>query len=413
MQMNRTSRLAQTISYVCLCAFLTIGSIDWAESSERSRLKALAGLNVLEPDPPGLCVGHGDLNSISLTDWEAGLEGWTVGTHDIANPPTFDTPDWAVVENLPDSRPGMAAFVADLESGNCVDDDQSGALTLDSPSILIPAGTVVPRISVDHWVGTEFAYDGGNIKISVNGSGFNLIPKSAIDFNPYNSTLISALGGNTNPLAGEDAFTGANNDQQTGSWGQSHINLFGIAEAEDTIQLRFDFGVDDCDGLIGWYVDDVEVYSCSDELPPSDCGNGVLDTGEQCDDGNTFIDDGCSNTCQIDDGWQCTDPAPAGNVSDGSFEAGTPNPFWTESSTNFGTPICDEVGLECGTGAGTGPADGIFWAWFGGIEEYEESSLSQAVVIPSTSNELRFELEVNTCDSASDYLEVLVDSTRV
>ena len=402
--------LARAISYVCLCASFTVGSIDWAESSERSRLHAAAGLNVLENNPPELCVGHGDLDSISLTDWEAGLEGWTVNTHDIANPPTFNTPDWAVVESLPDGRPGMAAFVANLETGACGEDDESGALTLDSPSILIPAGTVVPRISVDHWVATEFGYDGGNIKISVNGSGFNLIPKSAIDFNPYNSTLIAAIDSNTNPLAGEDAFTGANNGQQTGSWGQSHINLFGIAEAEDTIQLRFDFGVDDCHGLIGWYVDDVEVYSCSAELPPSDCGNGVLDTGEQCDDGNTFIDDGCSNTCQIDDGWQCTDPAPAGNVLDGSFEAGTPSPFWTESSTNFGTPICDEVELECGTGAGTGPADGIFWAWFGGIEEYEESSLSQVVVIPSTSNELRFELEVSTCDSASDYLEVLVDS---
>ena len=418
--------LARTISCICLCAFFTIGSIDWAESSERSRLRpdrsaglsapakqvqALAGPNVLEPDPPGLCVGHGDLNSISLTDWEAGLQGWTVDTHDIANPATFDTLDWAVVETLPDSRPGKAAFVADLEAGDCEIDDETGALTLDSPPILIPVDTPVPRVSVDHWFATEFGWDGGNIKISVNGGGFNQIPNSALDFNPYKSTLFSASQGNTNPLAGEQVFTGAD-DQQTGNWGQTHINLFGIAEAEQTIQLRFDFGVDGCDGLIGWYVDEVEVYSCSAEPPPSDCGNGVLDTNEGCDDGNTFIDDGCSNACQIDDGWQCTDPTPPGNVPDGSFEAGTPNPFWTESSTNFGTPICDEVGLECGTGSGTGPADGIFWAWFGRIEAYEESSLSQAVVIPSTSDELRFELEASVCDSASDYLEVLVDGSQ-
>jgi hypothetical protein len=30
-------------------------------------------------------------------------------------------------------------------------------------------------------------------------------------------------------------------------------------------------------------------------------------------------------------------------------------------------------------------------------------------VIPSTSDELRFELEISACDSPSDYLEVLVD----
>ena len=27
------------------------------------------------------------------------------------------------------------------------------------------------------------------------------------------------------------------------------------------------------------------------------CGNGVLDTGEQCDDENTMDGDGCSSTC--------------------------------------------------------------------------------------------------------------------
>ena len=102
--------LARAISYVCLCAFFTLGSVEWAEASERNRLKTLAGLKILENDAPGRCVGHGDLDSISLTDWEAGLGEWTVGTHDIANPATFDTPDWAVVESLPDSRPGMAAI---------------------------------------------------------------------------------------------------------------------------------------------------------------------------------------------------------------------------------------------------------------------------------------------------------------
>ena len=35
------------------------------------------------------------------------------------------------------------------------------------------------------------------------------------------------------------------------------------------------------DGVVGWYVDEVEFYSCSDETPPSDCGNSVLDSGEQ------------------------------------------------------------------------------------------------------------------------------------
>ena len=30
------------------------------------------------------------------------------------------------------------------------------------------------------------------------------------------------------------------------------------------------------------------------------CGNGVVDPGEICDDGNQYSDDGCSATCSID-----------------------------------------------------------------------------------------------------------------
>ena len=59
-------------------------------------------------------------------------------------------------------------------------------------------------------------------------------------------------------------------------------------------------------------------------------------------------------------------------IADGSFEAGTPNPFWGEYSANFGTPICDVPG--CGTGGGTGPRTGAYWTWLGGISAYEELS---------------------------------------
>ena len=38
---------------------------------------------------------------------------------------------------------------------------------------------------------------------------------------------------------------------------------------------------------------------CSETVPtPSQCGNGVIDSGESCDDGNTANGDGCSSTCQ-------------------------------------------------------------------------------------------------------------------
>lgn len=39
--------------------------------------------------------------------------------------------------------------------------------------------------------------------------------------------------------------------------------------------------------------------------PPAQCGNGVVEPGEQCDDTNGTSGDGCSATCQVETGWQC------------------------------------------------------------------------------------------------------------
>ena len=32
------------------------------------------------------------------------------------------------------------------------------------------------------------------------------------------------------------------------------------------------------------------------------CGNGVVEANEECDDGNTVDGDGCSSTCNIEEG---------------------------------------------------------------------------------------------------------------
>ncbi len=40
--------------------------------------------------------------------------------------------------------------------------------------------------------------------------------------------------------------------------------------------------------------------------PSPACGNGLLETGETCDQGNTVAGDGCSSSCQTESGWVCT-----------------------------------------------------------------------------------------------------------
>jgi hypothetical protein len=275
-------------------------------------------------DPPDRCIGNADLRSISLTDWEGGLGSWIADTADVARPETFDTPDWKTVGSLPNGRSGSAAFVANLDAGNCSTDDESGVLTLTSPEIAIAEDAEGPQISFNHWFETEYGYDGGNLKISVNGGSFALVPASAFEFGPYNDTLFPpvdefGVADNTNPLAGQNAFTGPEDEGTTGSWGESRINLLGIAGPGDTIRLRFDFGVDACFGAVGWYVDEVEVYSCGEGQPPDNPSLTLV---------NEVIND--HGGTATPSAWILTATGPTGfsgpgpSVSSGrDFEAGT------------------------------------------------------------------------------------------
>lgn len=221
---------------------------------------------LLAPGEPALC-GGGAVDTIHLQDWESGLGGWTAGTRAVVKPSTFDTPDWAVVGSLPDGRTGSAAFVIDDPSlGNCASDIEAGVLYLQSPVISVPTGTAKLRLAFDHWHSTEAGWDGGNLKISVNGGSYVLVPSSAFAFNGYNDSINTSGAGNDNPLAGEEAFTGSNEGSVSGSWGQSQVDLSSFAGPGDNIELRFELGIDGCNGRVGWYVDDVHVYACPDEL---------------------------------------------------------------------------------------------------------------------------------------------------
>ena len=48
------------------------------------------------------------------------------------------------------------------------------------------------------------------------------------------------------------------------------------------------------------------------------CGNGVVEGGEKCDDGNTANGDGCSAACELECGWMCTNTPGFSSPSDGS-----------------------------------------------------------------------------------------------
>ncbi|MFL5320481.1 MAG: DUF4215 domain-containing protein, partial [Myxococcaceae bacterium] len=115
------------------------------------------------------------------------------------------------------------------------------------------------------------------------------------------------------------------------------------------------------------------------------CGNGKLESGEGCDDGNTSANDGCSAACKIEDGSACSTD-PTGNTGNASCESGVCDlsggaPGVCEPANSCGNSVletgegCDdgntsngdgcnisckiESGNPCGPGGGSSCESGI------------------------------------------------------
>jgi len=218
---------------------------------------------LLTKNAPGVCSGNQKRNVVWYDNFENGLGNWDVTSSNVYGGPTFP---WRADRTLPADRNGTAAYAADPTSGSCNADtnDNSSVTSMTTEPILIPGSKQKsPRVTFNHYVATEAGYDGGNLKVRVNSEGpFEVVPKSAYIFNPP-TTLATEAAGNTNPLAGQDGFTGTDGGSVRGSWGRSQVDLTMIgARSGDSVELRFDFGQDGCNGNDGWYVDDVTVSTC-------------------------------------------------------------------------------------------------------------------------------------------------------
>jgi hypothetical protein len=217
---------------------------------------------MLDKNTPALCSNANEGAAFFFKDdFERQDKVWTVGRRDVLDPATFDDRDWTLDYSLPEGRAGTAYFGPDPIVGNCSDDLEAGVLYLESPEITIDSSAASILMTFEHYVATEYQWDGGNVKISVNNGPWQLIPGTAFTFNAYPASLDSSAD-NNNPMAGEESFTGTDGGEVTGSWGESQLDLGSLASPGDVIRLRFEIGTDGCNGLDGWYVDEVEVYQC-------------------------------------------------------------------------------------------------------------------------------------------------------
>lgn len=101
-----------------------------------------------------------------------------------------------------------------------------------------------------HWYEAQSRFDGGNVKVSVNGGPFQVL--TPLGGYP-DSSMFMDFG---NPLGGQPGYASVLGTR----WSKAVFNLSGIATEGNTIAIRFDFGSDNNTlRYRGWYID--EFYS--------------------------------------------------------------------------------------------------------------------------------------------------------
>lgn len=114
------------------------------------------------------------------------------------------------------------------------------------------------------------------------------------------------------------------------------FNTGGCTECGDGIVN----GVEDCDDN-----NNVDGDGCENDctFTPGVCGDGILGAGETCDDGNTVSGDGCSNICEDEDGSiDCgNDILEIGEICDGSLLNNNACSDFLPGST--GTLLCTAI----------------------------------------------------------------------
>ncbi|WP_443096577.1 DUF4215 domain-containing protein [Pyxidicoccus fallax] len=104
-----------------------------------------------------------------------------------------------------------------------------------------------------------------------------------------------------------------------------------------------------CGGDGGSAKPDAGVVTDPDSGTPDgglDCGDRQLQTGEQCDDGNTRSGDGCTSACTKEPGWSCDTPGQACTKAEGCGNGRVEEPEACDDRNNIANDGCS---ADCST----------------------------------------------------------------
>jgi hypothetical protein len=130
--------------------------------------------------------------------------------------------------------------------------------TLTSPTVTVSYADQL-TLTFDHRYSFEVdqtvRWDGGQVRISINGGAFSAVPDTSFSANGYDGII----GGNGD-LNGQEAFNGNSPGYSTPAFIRSIANL-GNFNVGDTLAIQFIAGFDECArGLVpNWEIDLVQI----------------------------------------------------------------------------------------------------------------------------------------------------------
>jgi cysteine-rich repeat protein len=166
----------------------------------------------------------------------------------------------------------------------------------------------------------------GTVDVTVTTAGGSNAAGPDDQFTFVAAPVVSGISPDSGPLSGGTTvtITGANFTDASGvTFGDSPA---GFSVNDDTSITAVSPGVEGPDDVQVRVVSigGTSITSAATRftyVAPT-CGNGVIDPGEQCDDGNTFNGDGCSAQCTVESCYTCVgqpsncSPSPAGTACD-------------------------------------------------------------------------------------------------
>ena len=126
----------------------------------------------------------------------------------------------------------------------------------------MPRGVRGPKLTFDR-MAAEAGWDGGNVS-PVNNGKWKGCSRSAPSCStvPTHAWCPREAATPTRSVVSGDGGPGTDGGEVAGR----QITQVALAKAGvgrgDVLEIRFDFGRDGCNGLKGWYVDNVKVLSC-------------------------------------------------------------------------------------------------------------------------------------------------------